>query len=55
MTVPPRITGCLGRFYRADEAGAELIDIQLRRPTLGDLFIDLTGRPWSQTTDEVRQ
>jgi hypothetical protein len=55
MTVPPRITGCFRHSPLAGEAGAELIDVQLRRPTLEDVFIDLTGRPWSQATEEVRQ
>ena len=32
---------------RADEAGAELLDVELRRPSLEDVFIELTGRPWS--------
>jgi ABC-2 type transport system ATP-binding protein len=31
---------------RADEAQAELLDVQLRRPSLEDVFIELTGRPW---------
>jgi len=32
---------------RADEVGAELIDVELRRPSLEDVFVELTGRPWS--------
>ena len=32
---------------RADEAGAELLDVELRRPSLEDVFIELTGHPWS--------
>ncbi|MEO8597632.1 MAG: ABC transporter ATP-binding protein [Candidatus Solibacter sp.] len=31
---------------RADEASAELLDVALRRPSLEDVFIELTGRPW---------
>jgi ABC-2 type transport system ATP-binding protein len=31
---------------RADEAGAELLDIQLSRPSLEDAFIELTGHAW---------
>jgi ABC-2 type transport system ATP-binding protein len=31
---------------RADEAGAELLDVQLRRPSLEDVFIELTGHSW---------
>ncbi len=30
----------------ADEAGAELLDVQLHRPSLEDVFIELTGRGW---------
>jgi len=32
---------------RADEAGVELLDLQVRRPSLEDAFIELTGHPWS--------
>jgi ABC-2 type transport system ATP-binding protein len=32
---------------RADEAGAELLDVELRRPSLEDVFVELTGHPWS--------
>jgi ABC-2 type transport system ATP-binding protein len=52
-SAPSRLLAAIVR--RADEAGAELIDFQLRRPTLEDVFIELTGRPWPQATDEVRQ
>jgi len=31
---------------RVDEAGAQLLDLELRRPSLEDVFIELTGRPW---------
>ena len=31
---------------RADEAGAELLDVQLRRPSLEDVFLELTGHSW---------
>ncbi len=30
----------------ADEAGAELLDLQLRRPSLEDVFFELTGHSW---------
>ena len=33
--------------HRADQAGAELLDVELRRPTLEDVFLELTGHPWS--------
>ena len=33
---------------RADEAGAELLDVELRRPSLEDVFLELTGHPWSK-------
>ena len=32
---------------RVDEAGAELLDVELHRPSLADVFLELTGRPWS--------
>ncbi|MBL0156108.1 MAG: ABC transporter ATP-binding protein [Bryobacterales bacterium] len=32
---------------RAGEAGAELLAIELRRPSLEDVFLELTGRPWA--------
>jgi ABC-2 type transport system ATP-binding protein len=31
---------------RADEAGAELLDVKFHRPSLEDVFLELTGRPW---------
>ena len=42
---PGRLLSDLVR--RADEAGAELLDVELRRPSLEDVFIELTGHPWS--------
>ena len=36
---------------RADEAGAELLDVEFHRPSLEDVFIELTGRPWSGGTE----
>lgn len=30
-----------------DEEGAQLLEIELRGPSLEDVFIELTGRPWS--------
>lgn len=35
---------------RADEAGAELVDVEFHRPSLEDVFIELTGRPWGGTS-----
>jgi ABC-2 type transport system ATP-binding protein len=32
---------------RADQAGSELLDVELRRPTLEDVFVELTGHPWA--------
>jgi ABC-2 type transport system ATP-binding protein len=32
---------------RIDEADAELLEVELRGPSLEDVFIELTGRPWS--------
>ena len=40
-TAPSRLLVDLVR--RADQAGAELLDIELRRPSLEDVFIELTG------------
>lgn len=34
---------------RADEAGAEIIDVEFHRPSLEDVFIELTGRRWGDT------
>ncbi|MGA2771056.1 MAG: ABC transporter ATP-binding protein [Bryobacteraceae bacterium] len=42
---PNRLLADLVR--RADEAGAELLDVELHRPSLEDVFIELTGHPWS--------
>ncbi len=36
-----------GLMRRLDEAGIELLDVELRRPSLEDVFIELTGRAWS--------
>jgi ABC-2 type transport system ATP-binding protein len=30
---------------RLDAAGVEVLDVSLRRPTLDDVFLSLTGRP----------
>ena len=42
---PNRLLADLVR--RADEVGAELLDVEFHRPSLEDVFIELTGRPWS--------
>jgi ABC-2 type transport system ATP-binding protein len=42
---PSRLLAELVR--RADEAGAELLEVGLRRPSLEDVFLELTGRPWT--------
>ena len=34
---------------RADEAGAEIIDVEFHRPSLEEVFIELTGRRWGET------
>ena len=42
---PNRVLAELVR--RIDEAGAQLLEVELRGPSLEDVFIELTGRPWS--------
>ena len=42
---PNRVLAELAR--RIDEAGARLLEVELRGPSLEDVFIELTGRPWS--------
>ena len=37
---------------RTDEAGADLLDLQLRRPSLEDVFIELTGRTWPGESEQ---
>jgi ABC-2 type transport system ATP-binding protein len=46
----------LAALRRIGEAGIELADFQLRRPTLDDVFIEITGQPTTASTspdDEV--
>jgi len=51
---PDRVLAELAR--RVSEAGAELLHVELNRPSLEDVFIELTGRPWSgeDLPEEVR-
>lgn len=42
---PNRLLADLVR--RVEEAGAELLDVQVRRPSLEDVFLELTGHSWS--------
>ena len=42
---PHRVLAELVR--RIDEAGARLLEVELRGPSLEDVFLELTGRPWS--------
>jgi ABC-2 type transport system ATP-binding protein len=39
---------------RTDEVGAELLDVQIRRPCLEDVFIELTGHSWSGEREQRR-
>ena len=41
---PNRVLAELARCI--DEAGALLLEIEMRGPSLEDVFIELTGRPW---------
>ncbi len=47
---PNRVLADLVR--RADEAGAELLEVQLRCPSLEDVFFELTGHPWSRESSQ---
>jgi ABC-2 type transport system ATP-binding protein len=42
---PHRVLAELVR--RTDEAGARLLEVELRGPSLEDVFLELTGHPWS--------
>jgi ABC-2 type transport system ATP-binding protein len=42
---PHRVLAELVR--RTDEGGARLLEVELRGPSLEDVFLELTGRPWS--------
>jgi len=46
---PSRLLAEVAR--RADDSGVELLDVRLHRPSLEDVFIELTGRPWSGGMD----
>ncbi len=38
---------------RLEAGGNEMIDLQIQRPSLEDVFLDLTGREWSQAQKET--
>jgi ABC-2 type transport system ATP-binding protein len=38
---------------RLDAAGIEVLDVSLRRPTLDDVFLSLTGRPTEEPTGDA--
>ena len=42
----------LATLRRLDQAGIEVADFQLRRPTLDDVFIEITGRPTTQADEK---
>ena len=45
----------LAALRRIDGAGIELSDFRLRRPTLDDVFLELTGEPATpRATDDVQ-
>ena len=39
---------------RLEAHGNEMLDLQIQRPSLEDVFLDLTGREWSQAQKESR-
>jgi ABC-2 type transport system ATP-binding protein len=43
-SVPTRLVQALVRL--ADESGSELVDVHVRRPSLEDVFIEVTGHSW---------
>jgi ABC-2 type transport system ATP-binding protein len=51
-TAPGRLLMDLAR--RADEVGAELLDVELHRPSLEDVFIELTGHHWTGESEPGR-
>jgi len=40
---------------RLDDAGIEVVDITLRRPSLDDVFLALTGRTTQTETEELEE
>jgi ABC-2 type transport system ATP-binding protein len=45
----PDVTGAIGRLTRHLAAtGNELLDLEIRRPSLEDVFLELTGRTWDE-------
>lgn len=55
LTAPIRAGGgVVPQAIRAlDEAGAEVVDVEVRRPTLDDVFLTLTGRRTEADNEEV--
>jgi ABC-2 type transport system ATP-binding protein len=47
-----RAEDSLAALRRVEQAGIEVAGLQLRRPTLDDVFIEFTGRPREITADE---
>jgi ABC-2 type transport system ATP-binding protein len=45
----------LAALRRIDDVGVELADFQLRRPTLDDVFIEITGRPAAVDTGSDKE
>jgi ABC-2 type transport system ATP-binding protein len=55
VPVPNRITGLIDIATNLRSAGIEPADLALRRPTLDEVFLHLTGDAASDTTDQARE
>jgi ABC-2 type transport system ATP-binding protein len=55
VPVAHRVTALTEVVGAVSEAGVAVDDIGLRRPTLDDVFLELTGRRTDQADDEPRR